>query len=371
MLGPRRGAFLFAVVTVAFCEGTGFAQAQNLKNIQVLKGASRDQVVLAMGFISQSLGVTCDSCHVQTAKGFEFDRDDKEEKRTARRMLSMMKAINDQHFDGKQRVTCATCHHGQLQPPSSNPDVALETLQARAAGKREASRLTDARAVLPPARDLLAKYEQAIGGAANLAKLNTRVDEFTAIDPTGTNSGITMQKAPDQWIETTNLGPNRSLTWVCDGTSASIIGPGGTRVVSGLDLEYVKFNADFWRTLKLTDRYSKAATAGREKLDGHAVYVVDGEVKGSTFKERLYLDTDSGLLLRRLTYRPTLLGLLADQTDFQDYRTIDGIEVPFLVKAATGAFATTRTYTDIRFNVPVDDSKFAPLAARTTKVDTP
>jgi hypothetical protein len=99
--------------------------------------------------------------------------------------------------------------------------------------------------------------------------------------------------------------------------------------------------------------------------------IIDGEVKGSSVKERLFLDADSGLLLRRLTYKPTLLGLLADQTDFEDYRAVDGVKVPFLVKAATGAFATTRTYTDIRFNVPVDDSKFATSTAPATKTDAP
>lgn len=45
---------------------------QQFKNIQVLKGAPADQVIPAMQFISSSLGVECDFCHVQNA----FDKDD-------------------------------------------------------------------------------------------------------------------------------------------------------------------------------------------------------------------------------------------------------------------------------------------------------
>lgn len=64
-------------------------------------------------------------------------------------------------------------------------------------------------------------------------------------------------------------------------------------------------------------------------------------------------------LLRRVTYKPTALGSLADQTDFEDYRTVEGVKFPFLVNAATGALATARTYTEIEFNVPLDDARFS------------
>jgi len=50
------------------------------KNIQVLKDAPAEQLVPAMQFISASLGVGCDHCHVQGA----FEKDDKKGKQTAR-----------------------------------------------------------------------------------------------------------------------------------------------------------------------------------------------------------------------------------------------------------------------------------------------
>src|SRR3954453_13745738 len=59
---------------------------QQFKNIQVLKGIPADQLIPAMQFITASLGVECDFCHVQGA----FEKDDKKPKQIARKMMEMM-----------------------------------------------------------------------------------------------------------------------------------------------------------------------------------------------------------------------------------------------------------------------------------------
>ena len=63
---------------------------QFYKNIQVLKGFPADQLMPSMQFMTASLGVPCDFCHLENA----FEKDDKETKQTARRMMRMMFAIN-------------------------------------------------------------------------------------------------------------------------------------------------------------------------------------------------------------------------------------------------------------------------------------
>src|SRR5271167_693202 len=63
---------------------------EQYKNIQVLKGIPADQVIPAMQFIATSVGVGCEFCHVEGA----FEKDDKEQKKTARKMMTMMFAIN-------------------------------------------------------------------------------------------------------------------------------------------------------------------------------------------------------------------------------------------------------------------------------------
>lgn len=82
------------------------------RNIQVLQGA--DMPATMQSFV-QALGLldkgTCAYCH-------EADRslDTKPQKVIARRMVIMMRAINGTFADGKQHVTCYTCHRGNTAP---------------------------------------------------------------------------------------------------------------------------------------------------------------------------------------------------------------------------------------------------------------
>jgi hypothetical protein len=85
------------------------------KNIQVFKGMPATHLMDAMHSFSHSLGVRCDFCHVMGA----FEKDDKEEKRTARHMILMARQINKDNFGGQMRVTCWTCHRGAEEPPSA------------------------------------------------------------------------------------------------------------------------------------------------------------------------------------------------------------------------------------------------------------
>ena len=56
---------------------------EEFKNIKVLKGIPADQVRPSMTFITASLGVECEYCHVRGDKGLEFEKDDKKTKVTA------------------------------------------------------------------------------------------------------------------------------------------------------------------------------------------------------------------------------------------------------------------------------------------------
>jgi hypothetical protein len=83
------------------------------KNIQALKGTPADQLLATMQFLNESLGVSCEFCHVGTA----FEKDDKPSKQVARRMILMQVKINRDNFDGHRRVTCYSCHRGLLKVP--------------------------------------------------------------------------------------------------------------------------------------------------------------------------------------------------------------------------------------------------------------
>ena len=150
----------------------GKTSDQAFKNIQILKGIPADQLVPSMQFISASLGVECEYCHVAGA----FDKDDKKPKQTARKMMEMMFAINKGNFEGHREVTCYSCHHGETHPvgipiiaAGANTTARLELARPGDGKGAQAEDVgVDARAVVDP---ILDQYIAALGGAAAIQKL--------------------------------------------------------------------------------------------------------------------------------------------------------------------------------------------------------
>src|SRR5574337_1187100 len=64
--------------------------AEAYKNIKVLKDIPANELIPTMEFISASLGVRCEYCHVE----HHFDDDTKKPKQRAREMMQMMFSIN-------------------------------------------------------------------------------------------------------------------------------------------------------------------------------------------------------------------------------------------------------------------------------------
>ena len=82
------------------------------KNVQVLGAApipeTMQSFVQALGLLDKG---TCTYCHVE-----DRSSDEKRPKQVARRMITMMRAINGTFGDGQQHVTCYTCHRGNTKP---------------------------------------------------------------------------------------------------------------------------------------------------------------------------------------------------------------------------------------------------------------
>jgi hypothetical protein len=101
------------------------AAQPRFKNLQVLKDIPPDQLIPAMQFISALLGVECKFCHVRDA----FDKDDKQSKQTARRMIQMMVGLDRDQFHGERAVTCYTCNRGSVKPVGLKPLMAELKMQ--------------------------------------------------------------------------------------------------------------------------------------------------------------------------------------------------------------------------------------------------
>jgi photosynthetic reaction center cytochrome c subunit len=323
---------------------------QAFKNIQVLKGQPSDQLIPAMQFISNSLGVECDFCHVQGA----FEKDDKKPKQTARKMMEMMAAINRDNFDNHREVTCNSCHRGAAKPIAipfiSEQEAKVQPPEATGDSAQNSPKL-------PTPDQLIDKYVQALGGAAAIQKVTSRVAQGSA-NVGGHQMPIDIfEQSPDKRISFMHLGNGDSVT-AYNGHEGWLAAPGRPlRDMSSSDIEAAKLDANLHFATDIKQIFAEFHVEHEEKIGDQSAYVISALRKGQP-PLKLYFDEQSGLLLRELRLSESPLGLNPTQIDYADYRDVDGVKTPFRWTIARPNGRFTIQLEQVKQNVPIDDVKF-------------
>ena len=341
---------------------------QVAKNIKVLAGMPQSQLIPVMNFFSASMGRRCSFCHVNNQGQWDYASDAKPEKAAAREMIKLVMDINKTTERLKlDPVSCYTCHRGRPSPqsipalplplPSPPPNGAGPGGPTPGATPQASPSPTPA---LPSADEIFSKYAATLGGQAAIDKLKSRTAKGTITQANGNSFQFELsQAAPDKFylLVTTPQGAvergfNGQVGW--EKTAR------GVREITGTELINFKTTNGLFTLLKLKEQYSKPPRVRKDKLGDRDVYVVDGTTADNQ-RLRLYFDAASGLLLRRVTTMSTIVGIIPDQVDLEDYRDADGLKFPFTARAATielGNPISTRTFTEVKLNAPVDESKF-------------
>jgi len=347
------------------------AQAERtFKNIQVLKGLREAELYQTMNFIAVSLGENCTFCHVTNGRDpktnqiiWFWESDDKPEKQTARRMLQMVLLINGSNkVDfGPNAVTCHTCHRGQRTP------VALPPMPVAKSGHEGLIYPAPIGVATPRPRpsvdEIFARYIQAVGGpkaasTKTLVMIGTRVASQNRNWP----NEITWS-APDKLLNVMSL-PQTTVRqaaagdtgWVLNGTKLQTLTAAQTATARhGLE--------EVFSAVKVT-QVPGMQLADMEKIDERQMWVVVRSTPETTLK--YYFDAESGLLRRRLAINHAVVLPIPEQTDFEDYRDVDGVKLPFIIRrSAIDTYDSwTRTFAEIKRNVVVDDALFAQPAVQ-------
>lgn len=326
---------------------------QVYKNIQVLKGIPADQLIPAMQFITASLGVQCDFCHQENA----FEKDDKETKQTARRMMRMMFAINKDNFEDHREVTCYACHRGEHKPAaipiiSDEGKVAQENL--REVKSNDAS--------LPSADQILERYLQAVGGAEAVSKISTRVQTGTLNVGSEYFPVEVLVKGPSKRVTTVHFPGGDSVTAV-SGEEGWLSTPGrAIHDMSPAEVDAAKMDAELFFSAGLQRIFKELRVRQKELVNGHETFLVLG-MRENQPPVQLYFDAESGLLMRVLRYAETPLGLLPTQIDCADYRQEAGLRTAFRWTIARPNGRFTIQIEQMRENVSIDDGKFVKPAS--------
>jgi LSD1 subclass zinc finger protein len=318
---------------------------QVYRNIQVLKGIPASQLQPLMALFTGALGVRCSHCHTSP-----FDKDDKPAKQTARRMMRMMADLNKANFGDQQAVTCVTCHRGQPKPETV---VALGKslwLTPPPAAKPDPS--------LPTVEQILDRYVQAIGGEAALRKLTTRVSRGSRVGADGVLVPEEVyQKAPNKLLVITKY-PGNSIGVRLDGQRGWALNNNSQeQELHGEELAELQREATFHKELSLKEFYSQMTVAGKEPLGEQEAYVVSAKSRTGTL-EKLYFDTQSGLLRRRYRESVTAFGPFPLQTDYEDYQKVDGITLPLTIRWSMPGRAWGRRIAEVSHNASVADELF-------------
>ncbi len=310
-----------------------------MKNIQVLTGMPMNQLASTMTFIATSLGVKCSHCH----EAADYSSDAKSEKKTARRMIRMQLGVNKQTFDGKMEVTCYTCHRGSIKPVSV-PSLDLADWKA----KEPAWTQAEAKTPEPKAEELLARFVEASGGRAALTKHTTRLTSGTETDGEGASESLETGTEGGKPVKSVQAFDGKTF-WMQH----------GERKPNPIWLpitEVMRRDAEFATPLELlADK--DARVRGLEKNGARQAWVVEAKTPDG-LRERLWFDGGTGLLVHRAVTVETYLGRLVFAVDYDDYRDVDGVKMPFVCRWSQPGHGWTETVKEVKNDVDAPDDRF-------------
>lgn len=320
---------------------------QKFKSIKVLNEMPADQMGKVMNMMAASLGVNCNFCHAEN----DFAKEGFEHKDIARDMLKMTFDINKKYFNARAEVNCNTCHQGKPHPPSGFP---------LSPNFREPRPIQPEKK--PSVEEILAKYEKAIGGKINLAKITSREIKAQRLEPDNKTfeAETIWQKGEKLFVQT--IYPSKEfgdyvVKEIFDGATVRKFGNDSEITLKPDEAEQIKREAELFANSNLQTVYKKLEFFRLEKIDGNAVFVINA-MTDSDQTEKLYFDVSTGLLVRRTASTPTVLGDHVFQVDYADYKNFGGVKLPTTVKFAVPQIYWTRKILSVKNNAAIDDTKF-------------
>ena len=201
---------------------------------------------------------------------------------------------------------------------------------------------------------MIDKYIAAVGGREAVARVQTRSMKGTRTS-LGRESAyeVTMKGADKfQAVAGSDMqGYNGATGW--------LVSAQDRRAMTPEELESLHHATGIYDLIQIGAATPTMRTTRPERVgDRLANVITDTPVPGVV--EKFYFDQETGLLLRRLRLTSTMIGPLPEQWDFSDYRPVEGVQVPFsiAVSTVTPRANSTRKFTDVKFNAPVDDAQF-------------
>ena len=205
--------------------------------------------------------------------------------------------------------------------------------------------------------ELIAKNLEARGGVAKIKAAQT-MKMVAHLSSQGMDLPMTLYaKRPNLTRKELTIGQQKIL-FVFDGTTAWQINPlqasSEPIVVAGPELEVIRLESDFDNPLVDYQARGYAITnAGTETIAGRSLHHLKLTKNGIT--QECYLDAETGLEAKTVNQSP--MGAL--EQEFSDYRDVQGLKLPFLVRTLQNGVRVAEIKVDsIDVNTPIDEGLF-------------
>ena len=225
-------------------------------------------------------------------------------------------------------------------------------------------------ALAQTADEIIEKHLAAVGGRATLEKLKSRhaVGTVTITTPVGSLPGT---------IEVLNETPNKTRTYMKIDLSAVNLGSDvidqrfdgnvgyamdslqGNRDITGQQLDAMKASSFPSPFLNYKAMGATIELTGKEKVGDRDAYVI--VLKSPTgLAPKFYIDAQTYIPIKSIIkVNVAQLGRDLDQTsEFNDYRDVDGMKIPFEIKQVSDIQTLTVKLTKVDHNVEVDEKLF-------------
>ncbi len=316
-------------------EPSGPTADQVYKNIQVFKGVPAKDLIPSMEFMAASLKAQCSFCHDKD----DYSKDTRA-KDTARKMILMVRDINQRHFGDRRGVTCMSCHNGHESPSSTPAPEGLKFRHDRLTGRVDPN-------------DLIKKHLAAVGpDPVALVRTGTLTTPPESEGKDETKPLQMIQAKGGQFVVSSDgdkFGSDGSHIWrngiVMQDEPAAIFDRMGRS----------------WRGQDAFMGLDNLSATGKETVGKSTSLIIRGTRTATGSTEELWFDEKSGLLTRFVNRTPSTMGTVVSVFDYLNWKTVAGVKVPMkIVVTFAGGERWVMDFRSAKVETKVDSKLFAP-----------
>jgi hypothetical protein len=220
-----------------------------------------------------------------------------------------------------------------------------------------------AHAQLPSGREVIDKFIAAMGGrAVVMAQTGRHMTGTFDIPAQGISGALDVYgQPPNKMLVRVTIQGIGEVTSGYDGTTAWAVNPMmGPMILDSLQAHQTRQQADFYASLYPEEQITALETVADTTFEGTASYKVKVTTAwGETYHE--YFDKASHLMLGSQRTNASPMGNVDILTQVSDWRTVEGMRVPFKSTQRTMGIEQVVTISNVEVTT-VPDSVFVPPA---------